>query len=251
MKEVLEFIQQHKKDFAELSLFKFMRDTSIDPRQRLAWAPCLAPFAMNFKDINAYAFRDEPTNNPIQEMINRHSYEDGSHWAWYLKDLEALGIDETMKFSDALRFLWGEETQKTRYVSYDLLALCIYQTNPILKLAVIESIEVTGTVALAALAQVGEEIEKLTGKKLRYFSAAHLAVESGHIQAGLDFENTESFLEKIHLSEETRAQAFDSVDKVFASFTKCIDEQMIYAENHSFDQPFGKISKAQKLVSTL
>ncbi|MBD2312877.1 hypothetical protein H6G20_14490 [Desertifilum sp. FACHB-1129] len=249
MKEVLAFIQQHKKDFAELSLFKFLRDTSIDPRQRLAWAPCLAPFAMNFKDINAYAFRQEPTDNPIQELINRHSYEDGSHWAWYLKDLEVLGIDETMKFSDALRFLWGDETQKTRHVSYDLFALSVLQKDPILKLVVIESIEVTGTVALAALAQVGEEIEKLTGKRARYFSAAHLAVESGHIQAGLDFEETENFLENIHLSEETRAQAFEIVERVFSSFTACINEQMAYAESHDFEHPFTRKSKVKPVVS--
>ncbi len=59
MKEVLELIAQKQQEFAQLPLFKFMQDRRIAPRQRLAFAPCLAPFAMNFKDLNKYAFREE------------------------------------------------------------------------------------------------------------------------------------------------------------------------------------------------
>ena len=36
MKEVLELIEKRKQEFAQLSLFKFMQDKSIDPIQRLA-----------------------------------------------------------------------------------------------------------------------------------------------------------------------------------------------------------------------
>jgi hypothetical protein len=238
MKEVLELIQKRKKEFAKLRLFQFLKDQNIDPLKRLSWVPCFAPFAMNFKDLNAYAMREEPATNPIQEMINKHTYEDGQHWAWYLTDLEKLAIDPSMRFTETLRFLWGEETQQTRYLCYNLFALCVFQRDPLLKLAIIESIEETGTVALSALAQLGRDIEEKTEKRCRYFSAYHLGVETGHIQGGLDYEETEKMLENIELSEEQKSKSFELVNEVFDSFTKCVEELMSYAETHDVEKPF-------------
>ncbi|MEL6459738.1 MAG: hypothetical protein AAFQ91_16025, partial [Cyanobacteria bacterium J06621_15] len=114
MKEVLELIEQKRKEYAQLPLMKFLVDENIDPLERLSWAPCFAPFAMTFKDVNAHVFRKEPADSPLQKMINKHSYEDGRHWRWYLEDLEKLEFNNSLRFTDALRFLWGEETQKTR-----------------------------------------------------------------------------------------------------------------------------------------
>lgn len=238
MKEVLALIEKKKEEFANLALFEFLADKSIDPRQRLAFAPCMAPFAMMFKDINAYALRQEPTDNPIQKMINQHSYEDGRHWRWYLEDMEKLGFNKSMEFVDTLKFLWGKETQKTREVSYNLFALCVFQTDPILKLAVVESIEATGTVALDVIAKLGDELQQLTGQRCRYYSASHYAVETGHIQA--DVDDVEQFLENIELTEEQKEKAFQAVETVFSSFSAALDEFLVYAKNHTYQQPFTK-----------
>ena len=105
MEEVLALIEKKKQKFASSGLFEFMRDQSIDPRQRLAFAPCIAPFALSFGEFNKYVFREEPTNDPLQVIVNNHTYEDDHHWLWFLQDLETLGINKSMKFSDALNFL--------------------------------------------------------------------------------------------------------------------------------------------------
>jgi hypothetical protein len=42
---------------------KLLQDKSIDPRQRLAWAPTFAPFAMSFKDFNRTILRKEPATS--------------------------------------------------------------------------------------------------------------------------------------------------------------------------------------------
>ena len=76
MEKVLALIEKKKQEFAKSGLFEFMRDKSINPRQRLAFAPCVAPFVMSFGEFNKYVFREEPTNDPIQEIVNKHSYED-------------------------------------------------------------------------------------------------------------------------------------------------------------------------------
>ena len=49
MKEVFALIEKKQQEFAQLHLFKFMQDTSLTPRQRLAFAPCLAHFVMSFR----------------------------------------------------------------------------------------------------------------------------------------------------------------------------------------------------------
>jgi hypothetical protein len=238
MNEILELIEQRNREFAQLPFFQFLRDKSIDPRQRMVWVPCLAPLAMSVKDLNACAFRDETVTNPIQKLINFHSLEDGRHWKWFLTDLERLGLDPSIKFTDTLRFLWSEETQKSRALAYTLVASTL-NADPILKLVVIEAIEATGNVAFTAFSEVGKELEKMNQKHYRYFGVSHLIVETGHIHAGLD--DVEEFLESIEMTEELKSQAINLVDKVFEAFTEMINFMMHYAENHSIDQPFIKI----------
>lgn len=248
MKEVLELIQEKKEEYAQSPWFDFLRDSSIDPRQRAAWFPCFMPFVMCFKDINAFSLREEPATSPIQEMINKHTYEDGRHWAWALADIEALGINHSMRFTDVLKFLWGQETENTRKFCYDLFALCHHEKDPIIKLAAIESIEATGTVALAIIAQLGRELEQLTHKKFRYLSASHLAVETGHIQSGVSYEETDEFLHSLQLTEEQKTKACEVVEIIFEGFIKCTHELLAYAEKYPIDQPFPKMFSAKKIV---
>ncbi|ARV60450.1 hypothetical protein BZZ01_19035 [Nostocales cyanobacterium HT-58-2] len=232
MKEVLALVEQRKQEFAQLPFFKFLQDKSIDPRQRLAWAPCLAPFAMGFALLNKDDFRKEPTDDPLQEIINRHTYEDDHHWEWFLEDLEKLGLNHSMKFSDAMRFFWGEETYKTRLVCHQI-ALHTFRAEPIVVLAAIEAIEATGNVVLALTAQIAQELQQITKQKYRYFGAHHFRVEIGHA-TGTD--DVEQVLESIQLTKEQKTQAFEVVEKVFDVFTESINELMTYAEHHPIIQ---------------
>jgi hypothetical protein len=93
MKEVLDLISTKKQQFSQLPFFQFLQDENIDPRQRLAFAPCFAPFVMGFGELNKYVWRQEPTTDPIQSLINQHTYEDDGHWIWFLEDLQKLGFD--------------------------------------------------------------------------------------------------------------------------------------------------------------
>ncbi|MDY6781982.1 MAG: hypothetical protein SW833_05425 [Cyanobacteriota bacterium] len=248
MKEVLELIQKKKEEYAELRFFKFIQDSSIDPMKRVSWAPCLIPFAMNFKDLNALAIREEPTTDPIQEMLNKHTYEDDRHWAWYLSDIEALGINFPMQFTEVLKFLWGKETESTRKLCYKLFALCQLEKDPIIKLVTVTSIEATGVIALTALAKLGSDLEQITKKKMIYFSNHHLGVETGQIQGGLSYEATDEYLHKIELTEEQKTKACEAVETVFKSFSESAHELMVYAEKHTMENPFSKMPSTQKLV---
>lgn len=234
MKSVLELIRNREAEFARLPFFEYLRNTRISPYQRMSWFPCLAHFAMSFKDLNNDVLKDESIDHPIQTLINQHSLEDGSHWRWYLKDLESLGIDRLMRFTEVLKFIWSDETLKTRQLSNNLVALCRYQSDPLLKLVIIEAIEATGTPALSTMAQVSEELKALTNKRYFYFSPHHVKVETGHIQAGMEHDAAEAFLLGIELTEEQQLQAFVLVEEVFSSFSECMNGLMTYAQNHSF-----------------
>jgi hypothetical protein len=234
MEEVLALIQKKKQEYAKSGLFEFMRDQSIDPRQRLAFAPCIAPLVMSFAEFNKYVFREEPTNDPIQELVNKHTYEDDHHWLWFLEDLETLGINKAVKFSDALNFLWNEETKGSRWVSHQIFRYA-FGASPISKFAILEVIEATANVFFSTAAPIAQELRTITQKELIYFGHFHLEVENNHSK---DLPQQRRLSETIELTIEGRQEAFEVVENFFGVFTEVMDELLVYAKTHSFEQPF-------------
>lgn len=245
MEEVLALLEKKKQEFAQTPFMKFLQDKSIDPRQRLAWAPAFAPFAMSFKDLNRVILRKEPATSRLQEMINQHTSEDGRHWIWFIQDLKLMGYDYSINYTDTLKFLWSEETQKVRSLINNLFAMCTFEEDILMKLAVIEAIEATGTVALFEIAEVGKELQQITEQHHPYFGESHYAKETGHIQAEMD--DVEDFVKSIKLTEAQREKAFALVEKVFVDFTDALNEMSEFAKNHPYDKPFTAIYDMKKI----
>ena len=236
MEEILALIEKKKQEFAKSGLFEFMRDKSVDPRQRLAFAPCLAHFAMSFGDLNKYVFREEPTNDPLQVIVNNHTYEDDHHWLWFLEDLETLGINQSLKFSDGLKFICHEKTKAVRLLTYQMFGYA-FRASPSVKLVVVEVTEATGSVFLSATSLVVEELRPIAQKELIYFGCSHLAVETGHTTGMPDVEQS---IKNIKLTIENRQEAFEVVENLFEVSTQLADELLVYAKTHRFDQPFAE-----------
>jgi thioredoxin reductase len=242
MKEVLAFIETKKQEFAKLPFFEFLQDKSIHPKQRLAFAPCVAPFAMNFGDLNKFILREENPTNRIQEIINIHTYEDDHHWLWFLEDLKKLGLDQSQSFTNSLKFIWSEEAKHTRLVCTQIALLYAHQTNPKLRLAISEAIEATGHVILFRTAQVAQELQATTQQKYRYFGPSHFDVETGH---PIGTDHVEEFVEAIELDDQTQQQACELVEQVFAAFTDVVNEFMAYAKAKKLDQSPTKVLSFQ------
>ena len=232
MKEVLALIEKRKQEFAQLPFFQYLEDKSIDPQQRLIWVPCLAPFAMGFGELNKYVFRKEPADNKIQEIINKHTYEDDYHWEWFVEDIEQLEFDRYMKFSDALRFLWGEETQVSRQI-YLQIAQYTYQADPIVTLAAIQAIEGTWHTALPFTMPLTQEVQQNTSRKYSYFGQSHADAEIGHTISNPDIQE---FLRNIQLTEDQKVKAFEIVDITFNLFTECLSDLITYAQTHIYSE---------------
>ncbi|GAX35233.1 hypothetical protein [Nodularia sp. NIES-3585] len=226
MRDIVAFIEEKNQEFARLPFFEFMKDQNIEPRERLAWVPYAIPFIMCFADLNKYVLRDEQSNEPIQLIINNHTYEDDHHWVWFLEDCKTLGIDQPIQFTDALKFVWGNETEMSRKLIYQLSGYT-FQANLVEKLILLEIIEATGNVMLVIACEIGKQIQKTTEKKLLYFGDLHLSVETGHTMRS---PGTEDLMQNIQVPEENLQAAYELVEKAFDIFTTFTNDLLIQAQ---------------------
>lgn len=231
MKGFLDYIEEKKNEFSKLPFFDFLQNKSIDPRTRLSFAPCAAPFIMSFGELNKSVLRDEPTEDSIQLLINEHTYADDHHWVWFLRDLKQLGFDKSMHFTEALKFVWGKETKQTRKLSRKLIE-CAAQTSPLEKLIIIEAIEATAQVSSSFIAAVGRELEEKTGKSYLYFGDVHMEAEENHTPNSPSMKNILSN-EEIE-KDLSSTHSYQLVDNIFEVFTEFTNELMSYTRRNMY-----------------
>jgi hypothetical protein len=224
MRNVLRTIVAAKREYARLPFFEFLRDESRPARDRLAFVPCMAPFILDFGDLNRHVMRDESSTDPLQVLVNLHTYEDDHHWPWYLEDLARLGHDDTRATSEVLRDLYSERLHVNRLLAGKLAHL-VYDATSTERLVIIEAIEETGNVLFGLTAELARRIERDEGTELRYLGDFHLALESGHAQHG-DEHRT---LAAVELDDAARARCIWLVEQVFALFAAWVDELLAYA----------------------
>jgi hypothetical protein len=232
MKEILALIESKKREFSQLPFFEYLRDQSIAPTQRLAFAPCAAPFIMSFGELNRLVFRDEPTADPIQEIINKHTYEDDHHWLWFLEDLGKLGLNPSEPFTKTLELLWSEETSASRRAAYELYHLTV-DAEAIQKLIAIECVEATGNTFLASSSKIIRELQIFPEQEYRFFGAGHLIVDTGHTYCS---PKAMQLVESVKLTEASKKESFRLIEHIFTVFTNFVNELLIYSKAHCFEE---------------
>ncbi|MGF1490557.1 MAG: hypothetical protein ACFBSE_25990, partial [Prochloraceae cyanobacterium] len=198
-------------------------------------------------ELNKDVFRQEPTTDPIQKIINKHTYEDDHHWVWLLEDIDKLGINKTVKFTDALRFLWSEETKRSRRVAYELYRYT-FEASPIQKLVVIEAVEATGNAFLSVSSKLISELQSNNKEDYRYFGGGHLIVDTGHAYCS---PKAKKFIESIELTEQDLTKYFQLVEKVFNLMTEFTHELLAYAKAQNISQISTKTEKSDRFLQTV
>lgn len=229
MQHVLALIEEKQQDFARLPLFTFMQDKSIHPRDRLSFAPLIVPLAMGFGELCNHVFREEPTTNKIQALINQHTYEEHFHWKWLLEDIEKLELDHCPTLTDAMLFSFGETTLKSRTVCYQIYHH-IFQADPIYKFVAMQVAEATANVFFKVSQPVALELQKITGKDYRYFGMCHLQEEEHH---QMNMPNIVSFFQQIELSYEQRQKAIYVANLTFEAYTEAMTSFLDFANKQS------------------
>jgi hypothetical protein len=214
MKQVIERLEQRSAQFAQLPLFSFLRDRAIDPH-----------FVMSFADLYDFVLQVNPTSDPYQQLVNAHALEDANHWRWFLDDLEKLGFDERVLFSEALRFVWGAATANTRALTYRMCRLG-YDASPLEKLVLVHVIESAGKTTVDAVSAVGVEYSKQSGKKLVYLGHHHLATESAHT---IEDAEVHRGIEAIAVPPNQRPGLLSMVDQGFDAFAAFTSDMLATA----------------------
>ena len=230
MRTVLREIDAAKRAYSTLPFFQFLRDESYTARERLAFVPCMAPFVLDFGDLNAHVLRDETSTDPLQALVNAHTYEDDHHWPWYLEDVARLGHDHVRSTSDVLRSIYSDRTAVNRLLA-GRLAHLLWDATPAERLVVIEAIEATGNVLFTLTAELARAVERDEGIELRYLGDFHLALESGHAMDGDDHRT----LAAIVLDDGGRARCRGLVAHVFELFAAWVAELHTFARGRAGD----------------
>jgi len=228
MKSILALIEEKQQVYSQLPFFEFLSDQSISPEQKLAFAPCAAPFIMGFSDLCKYSLRQEPSNDRVQTILNQHTYEDDFHWQWFIKDLEKLGFNSPLSLNSAIEFLWSEQTKVSRMITHELHRL-IADATAIEKLVIMEAMESTADVLLSNTKVVSEELKLNTHQEYDYFGTSHCDAEHEH---NTNSQTARKFIKNIQMTAFERESCSLLVTQVFHLFTQWTDELLNFAQNY-------------------
>jgi hypothetical protein len=215
MKNVFAHIEKRSAQYRDEPLFVYLRDANIDGSERLRFVPWTTHLIMTFSDLMHFVLPVESPSNHYDELVNVTLSEESTHWSWFLADIARLGLDVSMRFTEAVRILWSEETRNTRKVSYEICRMSA-TLEPIQKLVMVTAIEATAGVALEALACAASDVEARLGRRLVYFGNHHLDAERDHT---IQENAIRLSLEDVVLDPEARSQMVQIVDRVFDGFS--------------------------------
>ncbi|MFF9483131.1 hypothetical protein [Streptomyces sp. NPDC014733] len=213
MQEVIRYIEEQRKRYEDHDFFvRLLADKTLSGDKRLAWAPSVVPFIMGYSDLNKYVFRKDHEAgalDPLQELLNAHTYEEDFHWQWMLTDLAKLGADGRMSLSDASRVLWGADFQHSRRLCLGLAEMAA-DAPTYAVFAMVESIE-------AVSVTIFEHCQGITlrsGEECDFFGTPHYLAEASHSIKSPEVENSD--LPLLDAAQRERARLI--VDRTFSLF---------------------------------
>lgn len=226
MREVLGAIEHQTSLYQEHPLFSFLRDESIDPARRLAFAPSAAHYVLTFQDFCQHVLREEPARDRIQEIVNAQTYEEAEHARWFIADLAKLGHDPLMRFSEALEFVWSDETVKSRMLSYQLCRLAL-RADSLTKLVLVHCVEATAEVTIRHVMRVGQEWTAKNGQHLDFFGPTH---EHAAVHRAVWDLEAKSIVSDIRLHADARRGLLAMVKQAFDYFSEFATELLTVSQ---------------------
>lgn len=232
MLSVLKRIEERQAAYSQAPFFAFLRDPDVDVRRRLAFAPHVAHFVLTFADLCSFVLPQEPPVDGYQELVNANCREDKGHWRWFLFDLEQLGQDPALRYSESVRMIWSDATVRTRTLSYQLCHLGL-ASDSLGKLVLVHCIEGAFKATVKDLEPAAREFVALTGKQLHYLGMRHSEAEESHT---LEDSGIRRSIEEIRLTPEDVQRFNAMVDGTFVLFKAFTDEMLELARSAKLAQ---------------
>lgn len=215
MKNVFRRIRLRAGELARHSLFAWLARTDVPASQKFVFAPMALDFIMGFRDLNKYYIKYENPSDEREIAINTHAAEDEVHSALLMQDWASLGLDDAFGWAPRDVFWWltCDETLGARRVDFELTSMVFHHSDPLLRFAIIESMEAAGNVFFTRTMPIAEGLAETIGKPLPYFGKFHFDRETGHLQGA----DERPFL-RASLDEAALERACSLVDRVFEIF---------------------------------
>jgi hypothetical protein len=237
-----QFRDEQRKQLEQHAFYDLISYDSIALKDKLLFAPVMAHFIMNFRDMNKWVIRFEKTDTVFKSVINGGTIEDETHSRLFLEDWRKLYIDDKLdwKASDILYWLFiSPEMECFRKYGIDFMKLCVDdEDNPILRYSHSESGEACGNIFFSKISPLADQVASHLGISLRYFGTFHLELENGHVW------KSEGVFENIVLSPDDYDRMVALSRRMFCIFEGIHDAFYNYLSSYVLQNRVPAFSKS-------
>jgi hypothetical protein len=221
VEQVLKVVDEWRDRIEGHPLHRWLVDDEdgVEPERKLWFSLYFTNFIMYFRELNLYhiSYNETRSRDSPRESLSAHADEDMTHSKLFMRDFKTLGWDDMLRWrpSEVLYWLFSSRlNENLRRRTTAITKLLIEAQDPLVRYAVVESIEACGNALFRHTAPTAERCAARTGRELVYWGAFHLARETGHAVDDDAFEG-------VVLSPEQREAAIRRVVRVY----ELIDEQ--------------------------
>lgn len=212
MSQILDYIEAKRVEYERSGAYlQLLRSEEFTVEEKLAGSLMWVPFIFGYSDMNQHMFRDQTNNeNPVQQELNVHTFEEDFHWQWMLDDFSKIGTDLTSPVSDLSRLLWSPAMYAPRRVILELQSLWMQNRDPILVLSMVETIEATSVTAFKQC----QGFKNSQGVEIEFWGTKHYLLEAGHL-----IKDPNNPIREFPITDEQLEKGLQVVDSVFNTFT--------------------------------
>lgn len=242
MKKFYQYRDEQRKELEQHVFYDLISSDCITLKDKLMFAPVMAHFVMNFRDMNKWVIRFDKADNELKSVINGGTIEDETHSRLFLEDWRKLYIDDKLnwKASDILYWLFiSHEMECFRKYGIDFMRLCVDDDeDPVLRYSHSESGETCGNIFFSKISPIADQVANHLGISLRYFGSFHLDLENGHVW------KSEGVFENIVLSPDDYEKMASLSKRMFSIFEGIHNAFYYYLCNHILNENIPSFPKS-------
>lgn len=232
MQQVMKVIHEWRDRIEAHPLHRWLAadDDGIEPADKLWFALYFTNFIMYFRELNIYHIGYRDRDDPRRAAISGHADEDMTHSRLFMRDFRTLGWDQMLGWRPSEVFHWlfsSDVNESLRRRTTAITKLYIEAQDPVVRFAVVESVEACGNALFRHTTQIAHRYTARTGRELVYWGDFHLARETGHAveDDGL-FE--EMILDPVRREAAIRraSRAFELIDEQNSEMLRCAQETL-------------------------
>lgn len=237
MKNLIYQLRTRKVELGNSNFCNFLQDHSIAAETRLSFAPDMLFFVMGFRDT-LLTLTDRSNPDYFQSIVNTHCVEDGTHWEWFLQDMDTLFPPKQspwQSLSSSARHIWADDKWEVRNLVYETTHAVKATTSSFLKLVIIQVLEATFDAFNDSIIHPLRELGLFDS--LLYFGQNHLDAEEGHEFDDWLNVDPEKYADKlsqlgVQVTNEELAEAQELIDRLMNGFELMFQAWYLNAANN-------------------